>query len=49
MSVIATALSKSKNSDTYSLLHPRFKELRQDKLEADDYQRILEISKSINI
>ena len=48
MSITATDISKAQNSDTYALLHPRFKEFRSDKTEADTLERIFEISKSLN-
>jgi hypothetical protein len=30
----------AKNKDTWSLSHPRFDEVRQDKMVADDYETI---------
>lgn len=39
--VKATGISRSKTSDIYSLLHPRFNGFRADKTEADDINRIL--------
>lgn len=49
ITVIGTVLSKPNGSDTYALLHPRFKEFRTDKTEADDISRIIEISKMIKL
>ena len=49
ITVIGTVLSKPNGSDTYALLHPRFKEFRTDKTEADDINRIIEISKMIKL
>lgn len=49
ITVIGAVLSKPNGSDTYALLHPRFKEFRTDKTEADDINRIIEISKMIKL
>lgn len=43
MTVEANELTKSKNSDTYSLMHPRFICIRDDKEVADDFDRIYKI------
>lgn len=43
MTVEANELTKSKNSDTYSLMHPRFICIRDDKEVADDFERIYNI------
>lgn len=48
-SMTGTAITRAKDSTTYAIMHPRFKALRDDKLEADTYKRILEISNGFNI
>jgi len=40
-------ISKSKDNDYYSLLHPRFIKFRDDKTEADSYDEIVAIEESI--
>jgi len=40
-------ISKSKDNDYYSLLHPRFIKFRDDKMEADSYEEIAAIEDSI--
>lgn len=36
-------ITKSQNNNYYALMHPRFKEIRNDKIETDDLQRIIEM------
>jgi ATP-dependent DNA ligase len=43
MSVTFNDLMKSRDNDYYSLSHPRFSELRNDKNETDDLNRILKL------
>ena len=43
MAVECSDISKAKDSDTYSVLYPRFKGIRPDKDVADDLDRILSI------
>jgi hypothetical protein len=38
--VLYEKLTMAKNKDTWSLSHPRFDEVRQDKMVADDYETI---------
>ena len=45
MTVEANELTKSKYSEIYSLMHPRFICIRDDKTEADDFERIKNIFK----
>ncbi len=47
LTIKATDLVKNKNSETYSLMHPRFEEFRNDKDETDDLERIKNMFKLI--
>jgi len=47
ITVKCNGLSKNKIDDSYSLLHPRFIKIRDDKVKADDLQTIIEIEESV--
>ena len=49
ISIKATTLSKSENSDSWSLMHPRISEIREDKDYTDTLERVQEMENSIQI